>query len=205
MTAIYPAGSGPACLNRREFLLNGTGAVAASFLLYVPGAVGLARAAGAKYPEKRIARASQLETDQPVSFAYPFDDVYSQNILVKLGVPAWGGVGGSNDIVAFNTLCTHMGARLVRCAGVSAADFRLNTLCEHMGGSLEGKYNAEHKVLGACPLHLTTFDLRRHGMVVSGHGTQDLPQIVLKMEGDEIYATGIVGVVFGHTGSLMNG
>lgn len=167
------------CINRRQFLLTGTGAVAATFLLNVPGVSGLVEAAGVQYPKKKIGRISVLKTDVPVGFAYPFTDIYSQNLLIKLGVPAWGGVGKAQDIVAFSTLCPHM------------------------GGVLFGKYNAEHKVLGGCPLHLSTFDLRRHGMIAAGHATQDLPQIVLEVKGDDIYATGIIGLVFGKPDNLV--
>lgn len=167
------------CLDRRQFLLTGTGAVAATFLLNVPGVSSLVEAAGVEYPTKKIGRISELKVDVPVVFAYPFNDIYSQNLLIKLGVPAWGGVGSGKDVIAFNTLCTHM------------------------GGILSNKYNAEHKVLGACPLHLSTFDLRRHGMVVGGHASQDLPQIVLEVKGDDVYAKGIIGLVFGKTDNLV--
>lgn len=167
------------CLTRRDFLLKGSGAAAATFLITLPG-VGLVEAAGVRYERKAIGKISELQTDKPVIFAYPFKDLYSQNLLVKLGTRAAGGVGPAQDIVAFNTLCSHM------------------------GGPMIGKYNAEHKVLGACPLHLTTFDLRRRGMVVAGHGTQNLPQIVLDVQGDELYAVGIVGLVYGKHDNLMS-
>ena len=166
--------------SRRDFLLTGSGAVAATFLMScsaLPGAEAQ-EVVGVRYERKAIARISELTNDTPLDFTYPFDDLYSQNLLIKLGMRAAGGVGPAQDIVAFNTLCTHMGWPV-------------------------GKYNAEHKVLGACPLHLTTFDLRRRGMVAAGHGTQNLPQIVLEVEGDELYAIGIIGLVFGKTDNLM--
>lgn len=169
------------CLNRREFLLVGSGVVATTVLLSVPGVKGVVEAAKADYPRKQIGRLSELAVDTPITFLYPFNDIYSVNLLVKLGVPASGGVGPKQDVVAFNTLCPHM------------------------GGLLASKYNAEHKVLGACPLHLSTFDLRRHGMVVAGHSTQSLPQIILEVKGDDIYATGIIGLVFGKTDNLVKG
>lgn len=178
-TTEQKAGDGSFCRNRREFLLKGSGAVAATFLLTIPG-IGLVEAAGVKYAKKKIGRISQLKTDTPVLFSYPFRDFYSQNIVVKLGVRAAGGVGPQQDIVAFNTLCTHM------------------------GGPLGDKYNAEHKVLGACPLHLTTFDLRRRGMVVAGHATENLPQIVLEVKRDDIYAVGIIGLVYGKHDNLTS-
>lgn len=180
MTGKHETCTRSLCLYRRDFLLlTGAGAVATTFLLNVPGARGLVEAAGVQYPRKKIARVSQLQNDAPVGFAYPFDDFYSQNLLVKLGVPAAGGVGQGSDIVAFNTLCTHM------------------------GGPIGSKYNAEHKVLGACPFHVSCYDLRRRGMVVSGHATQNLPQIVLEVKGDDIYATGIIGLIYGKSDNLL--
>ncbi|MEZ6152138.1 MAG: hypothetical protein R3C09_18710 [Pirellulaceae bacterium] len=47
-------------------------------------------------------------------------------------------------------------------------------------------------------LYLTTFDLTRHGIVVAGHATERLPQIILEIDGDQIYATGIVGLLYGY-------
>jgi arsenite oxidase small subunit len=36
-------------------------------------------------------------------------------------------------------------------------------------------------------------------MVISGHGTESLPQIVLVIEGDDVYATGVMGLVYGYS------
>jgi arsenite oxidase small subunit len=135
----------------------------------------------ATYPRRRIGRVSQLKADQPVSFQYPWKDVYSTNMLVKLGVPAGGGIGPDQDIVAFSTLCTHM------------------------GGPLAGQYRGRYKVLGPCPFHLTTFDLTKHGMVVAGQATESLPQIVLETKGDEIWATGVMGLIYGYHSNLAPG
>ena len=35
-------------------------------------------------------------------------------------------------------------------------------------------------------------------MVVSGHATESLPQIVLEINGDDIYAVGVMGLVYGY-------
>ncbi len=128
----------------------------------------------ANYPRQPVGRVSALEPDVPVVIAYPEQVAHNAAMLVRLGVPAGGGVGEGQDIVAFSTRCTHM------------------------GGDLANEYHAQYKVAGPCREHLTTFDLTRHGMVVSGHATQSLPQLVLQIEGDEIYATGIIGLLFGH-------
>jgi arsenite oxidase small subunit len=64
---------------------------------------------------------------------------------------------------------------------------------------LQGTYKDAYQALGPCPLHLTTFDLTRHGMVISGHATESLPQIVLEVQGDDIYAVGVQGLVYGYS------
>lgn len=164
------------CLSRRNFLLAGS----TSVLLSTPPGLSYALDGLVKhYPRKKIAQVDALEQDQQVYFRYPLDDsVQCQNFLVKLGIEAGGGVGEGQDIVAFNSYCPHM------------------------GGPLNGLYNAEHQVAGPCPLHLTTFDLTRHGMVVSGHATESLPQILLNIDGNDIYATGVMGLIYGHHDNL---
>jgi arsenite oxidase small subunit len=52
---------------------------------------------------------------------------------------------------------------------------------------------------------MTTFDMTRHGMVVAGHATESLPQVVLEVRGDTIYATGILGLVYGKRNNLDTG
>lgn len=165
------------CMSRRQFLLTGGATVTVVALNAIPG-LSLAADEGQKallatYPRRKIGTLSALAKGKPVTFSYPYDHV--SNILVKLGVPAGGGVGPASDVVAFNTQCTHM------------------------GGPLAGTYKDAHQVLGPCPLHLTTFDLTRHGMVVAGHGTESLPQIVLETQGDHIYAVGVMGLIYGYT------
>jgi arsenite oxidase small subunit len=166
-----------ACLSRRGFLLGG-GATAAVVALGVPGEAAAqgARALRATYPRVKVASLSALKVGEPVPFSYPYPDV--RNIVVKLGAVAGGGVGPAKDIVGFNQQCPHM------------------------GGPMDGTYKPAHQVLGPCPLHLTTFDLTRHGMVVSGHATESLPQIVLEVQGDDIFAVGVQGLIYGYSANL---
>ena len=168
------------CLSRRAFLLSSSTAISLTLL---EGPLSLALGQGvllqkATYPRKRIGRVRQMKVDQPVSFQYPWQDFNSTNMLVKLGVSAGGGIGPDSDIVAFSTLCTHM------------------------GGPLAGQYRGQYKILGPCPFHLTTFDLTKHGMVVAGQATESLPQIVLEAKGDEIWATGVMGLIYGYHSNL---
>jgi len=171
-------GSNRLCMRRRDFLVAG-GAAVATVLVVVPGCATPLRARKLTYPRKRIASLRELQADVPALFTYPDDDpTLGQCMLVKLGVPAGAGVGPDQDVVAFSAICNHM------------------------GGPLAGSYKPEHKGVGPCPLHLTCFDLTRHGIVVSGHSTESLPQILLELEGDEIYAIGVLGLLYGHASNL---
>ncbi len=170
------------CLSRRRFLLTSSGATVTSMMLASQftesGIAEELMAEVAAYERKKVASLSDLKVDTPVAMFYPFDasDLNSLSFIVKLGVPASGGVGPNSDIVAFSTLCTHVGGDL---------------------SGTDRTYLKDHKILGPCPLHLTTFDLRRHGMVVAGHATQSLPQVVLEADGNDIYATGVLGLIYG--------
>lgn len=187
MEKVKRAVAVPPCLSRRDFLLGGA-ATTSIFLAACRNdgsgfgdALEELEAELAQYTRKRVGAVSQLQTDAPVSFNYPHEDLYCLNFMVKLGVPAGGGVGPDSDIVAFNTLCTHQGGNM---------------------SVTETSYLKDHKVVGPCPRHLTTFDLTRYGMVVSGFGTQSLPQVILELEGDDIYATGVLGLIYGKRNSL---
>jgi arsenite oxidase small subunit len=67
----------------------------------------------------------------------------------------------------------------------------------HMGFPLSGTYKPDHQVMGPCGWHLSTYDLTHHGIIISGHATQGLPQITLELDGDDIYATGVQALLFG--------
>ena len=130
------------------------------------------------YPRARVASLSALKVGEPVDFAYPTEN--SPVSLVKLGRPAAGGVGPDGDIVAFGTDCTHMGC------------------------PLRGAYNAEHAILGPCACHFTTFDLAHRGMVVLGQATENLPQLILEIDGDDIVAVGTLGIMYGFRDNLVD-
>lgn len=168
---------GRACMSRRSLLLSG-GSMVALGAIGLPGAAAAQNLRGlrASYPRQKVASLKALKVGEPVAFSYPYPDV--RNIVVKVGAPAGGGIGPDRDIVAFNQQCPHM------------------------GGPLDGTYKPQYQVLGPCPLHLSTFDLTRHGMVVSGHSTESLPQIVLEVQGDDIYAVGVQGLIYGYTANV---
>ncbi len=160
------------CVTRRQFLFMGATVVGAVTLASViPGS--LVDAEIARYDGMKVGSLSALRVGEPVRFRYPWDHGNCENYLIKLGTEGGGGIGPDKDVVAFNTLCSHMGI------------------------SLLGSYKEQYQVLGPCPLHLSAYDLTRHGMVISGHATQGLPQITLEARGDDIYATGVIALIYG--------
>ncbi len=173
------AGAKSCVMTRRNFLLTG-GIATTMVMVGIPGlAEAQTPAVVATYPRKFLAKLSSLKPDEPFDFEYPDEGEYAESILVKLGREAGGGLGPDKDVVAFNYTCTHL------------------------GGPLQGTYQAADKALGPCPLHLTTFDLTRHGIFISGQAYQSLPQVLLELEGDDIYAVGMFGLIFGRFDNLQ--
>jgi arsenite oxidase small subunit len=176
---------GKCMLNRRQFLLySSAGMATASTITLFAGTAQAQDAHVVTYPRKFIAKLSELKDNHPINFNYPDSGKNSSCMLVKMGnVKAGGGVGFQHDIVAFGYMCTHQ------------------------GGPLQGTYKVtgDQRTLGQCPFHLSLFDLRRHGIIVSGQAYQSLPQVLLEVEADEIYAVGMMGLLFGRNSNLMNG
>lgn len=172
---------GKCVMTRRRFLLTSGLATATVMVMLNPGTPFAHEVPGvvATYPRKLVAKLSALEDDAPVDFRYPDEGAYAEAMIVKLGVSAGGGIGPDRDVVAFNYTCTHQ------------------------GGSLTGTYKADTKSLGMCPLHLSTYDLTRHGILISGQAYQSLPQVLLELEGDDIYAVGVFGLIFGRFDNLQ--
>ena len=173
------AGTRKCLMNRRQVLLTG-GIATTMVMVGIPGAPeAQTPAVISTYPRKFIAKLSELKTDEPFDFEYPDEGEYAESILVKLGQKSGGGIGPDADVGAFNYTCTHQ------------------------GGPLQGTYKAADKALGPCPLHLTTFDLTRHGIFISGQAYQSLPQVLLELDGDDIYAVGMFGLIYGRFDNLQ--
>lgn len=182
------AGHGRCMMSRRQFMLYSSSAAAAASTISLSLLPGSAHAVTQKarvvgYPRKFIAKMSQLKNNKPVDFNYPDDHFSATCMLVKMGgTQAGGGIGKKEDVVAYSYLCTHQ------------------------GGPLQNTYKAtnEHRTLGPCPLHLSLYDLRRHGIIVSGQAYESLPQVLLELDGDDIYAVGMLGLIFGRNKNLMD-
>ncbi len=168
------------CMSRRAFLQRSSGAVGGTVLLTsIPGLEGKAvEARVSRYPRKLIGKLSELKLKQAIKFKYPDEGRNSNSMMARLGVPAGGGIGPDRDVIAFNTLCTHM------------------------GGDMGTIYQPDEQVMGPCPFHQSTFDMTRHGMIVGGHGTESLPQVLLELDGDEIFAVGLIGLIYGRYDNL---
>ena len=110
-------------VSRRNFLKDG-GASAFG------GALGAGLAADANaatavdtsrtvlpYPRQAVGAAAKMTKGTPVNFNYP--DASSPCVAVKLGTAVPGGVGPERDIVAYSTLCTHMGCPVAYDSGTN--------------------------------------------------------------------------------------
>jgi arsenite oxidase small subunit len=121
-----------------------------------------------------VAAIASIKVDAPLAFTYP--DESSPAVLVRLKQAAAGGVGPGNSIVAYSVLCTHKGCPVA--------------------------YRPERKLL-ICPCHWSSFDPAKSGQMVIGQGSQALPQIALRVQGDAVQAVGIEGLIYGrHTNIL---
>ncbi|MGI9621374.1 MAG: arsenate reductase (azurin) small subunit [Acidimicrobiales bacterium] len=171
---------------RRELLATGgaLGAVLAAGVVVPVGFVlseddadssGATGALLAEFPRTQVASLSELRVGEPVFFEYPLEG--QTNVLVALGSAAIGGVGTDGDVVAYSNSCTHMGCPIT-------------------------EFQPDHSVLGPCPCHFTSFDLGRDGQVTLGQATQNLPRVLLEVDGDDVFATGVYRLVYGHHNTL---
>ncbi|PMZ88457.1 MULTISPECIES: arsenate reductase (azurin) small subunit [unclassified Pseudomonas] len=169
-------------ISRRTFLKVG-GGVAASAAFGVPNLTQAAPSTPAvegrvnlPYQMKAISKAQKLQVNMPVLFAYP--DAASPCALLKMGAPVPGGVGPDRDIVAFSTLCTHMGCPVA--------------------------YDAERRLF-KCPCHFSIFDPEHAGQMVSGQATESLPSVVLEYnpQDDSVRAVAVEGLIYGRQSNLL--
>jgi arsenite oxidase small subunit len=128
------------------------------------------------YPRKRIAGTGELRPGKAVSFAYPLEN--QAGLLLDLGEEVPGGVGDDGSIVAYSILCQHMGCPVA--------------------------YRPEEKDL-LCPCHQSLYDPAREGVVVQGVAMRPLPRIALEIDGEDIFAVGVDGLIYGYRNNLDTG
>jgi arsenite oxidase small subunit len=166
-------------VSRREFLKVSGGVAAGAAALPTNAEVAPAADAGGavlSYKAKAVGKAGSLAANQPVSFTFP--DASSPCALIKMGTPVLGGVGPNKDIVAYSTMCTHMGCPV--------------------------SYDSAQRVF-RCPCHFSIFDAEKAGEMVCGQATENLPRIVLKYndKDDSVTAVSIVGLLYGRQSNIL--
>lgn len=72
-------------------------------------------------------------------------------------------------------------------------------LCSHKG--CPTMYDASNQTF-VCPCHFSKFDATVNGQMVIGHGTSGLPEIFVKVKGDNIVAFGVNGLIYGRESNL---
>ncbi|MDZ7590034.1 MAG: arsenate reductase (azurin) small subunit [Rubrivivax sp.] len=172
-------------LSRRIFLkTTGSGAAAAAGAagaMLAPGAAQAQAAAAAtgvtlNYPRQAVGKAGGMAVNEAVSFSYP--DSSSPCVALRMGAPVPGGVGPNKDIVAFSSLCTHMGCPVT-----------------YDGGTKTFK----------CGCHFSIFDPENGGQMVCGQATEDLPRVLLAYDAgnDTVTAVGIDGLIYGRQANVL--
>ena len=119
-------------INRRSFLKLGTGAVATGTVAAVtPGVASAApmntSSTTLPYPKKPVGTVHQLSETKPMAFSYP--DGASPCLAIKMGAAVPGGVGPNHDIVAYSTMCTHMGCPLATTPERRSSSARATSAC----------------------------------------------------------------------------
>jgi arsenite oxidase small subunit len=164
---------GSSGLSRRQLLAAGAAATSAAVVLDAEGAGAAARAT---YPRHRVIALSRLRVNRPVNFSYPLKA--QPNVLVDQGHAVPGGVGPRKSIVAFSTLCQHMGCPVV--------------------------YSRSQREF-ICPCHQSRYDAERLASIVQGVATRSLPRVLLEVRNGAVYAVGVDGLIYGYRTNLGPG
>jgi len=168
-------------ISRRNFLKLSGGIAAGATSLTTGNVFGAEQPVEAgrttlPYPRQVVGNARGLKPDALVSFTYP--DEASPCALIKTGQPVPGGVGPEKDIVAYSTLCTHMGCPV--------------------------NYDEKARTF-KCPCHFSIFDPEMEGQMVDGQATENLPRIVLEYNDKDgtVTAVAVEGLIYGRQANLL--
>jgi len=169
-------------VSRRDFFkITGAGTAAVSSIGLTTEAVAETKTtttnkAVLDYPATLVAKVSDLKINKPVMFSYP--DNRSPCQLIKMGHAIPGGVGPEQDIVAYSSLCPHMGCPVM-----------------YDGDSRSFK----------CGCHFSVFDPEMEGQQVCGQSTENMPRIELiyDTKKDAVYAAGVHGLIYGRLANII--
>jgi len=128
------------------------------------------------YPRAKVAQRGDLQVGKTVEFEYPLEG--QKNMLLDMGEAVPGGVGDNSSLVAYSIVCQHMGCPV--------------------------GYEEQEKHF-MCPCHQTLYDPAREGYVIQGVAQRPLPRVQLEVDGDDIIAVGVEGLIFGYRDNLAPG
>jgi len=72
-------------------------------------------------------------------------------------------------------------------------------LCTHKGCPII--YNASKKAF-RCPCHFSEFDAELDGQMIIGQATENIPEILVKVDDDKIIAYGVNGLIYGRESNI---
>lgn len=127
------------------------------------------------YPRQLLAEVP-LSQGSATKFMYPGPS--DPCLLVRLRGSVSFGIGPQQDLVAYSAVCPHLGRQL--------------------------GYDPARQLLGPCSWHLSVFDPAHQGRMLQGQATQDLPRVLLQQEGEQIYAVGIIGELYGKASNTQD-
>lgn len=177
-------------LERRDFLklvaaAGGAitlGALASSLkpLTFIPQ-----QAVTLSWPRLFVVNIDSLNPLEPITFNYPLTN--TPNMLIKLGQKAENGVGPDQDIVAFSSVCQHLGCFY-------------GFLAPNASPPCNSSYVATIP-MGYCCCHGSQYDLLEGAKVISGPAPRPVPQVKLEFDSatGKIYAVSMgPPTIFGH-------
>ncbi len=189
-------------MRRREFL-KFCSALSACSLLSSPFVIsGVSFGGKRKYRRALLVKDSgkplriqDVEEGEVYLFFYPYRS--TPCFLINLGertkpsilktedgeVYRWeGGIGPGKSVVAFVAICTHQ----------LSYPKREHTLLTYYPRGIKSEVAKRDRVVQCCA-HLSVFEPREGCRAVDGPAKDPLPAVVLEVDGERIYATGILG------------
>lgn len=162
-------------VSRRDFFKIGGSVAAGAGLAAAVDAQAATATATLTYKPKSVTKAGGMASNAPITFQFP--DASSPCAAIKMGAPVPGGVGPNKDIVAYSTLCTHMGCPVA--------------------------YDADKRTFN-CACHFSMFDAEKGGQMICGQATENLPRIVLEYNDktDTVTAVAVDGLIYGRQANI---
>jgi len=137
------------------------------------------------WPRIKLVNVAAIDPSKPLRFNYPLVD--TPNVLLKVGQKAQNGIGPDSDIVAYSSVCQHLGCFY-------------GVLTPGTSPPCNSSYRARGTE-GYCCCHGGQFDLVNGAKVVGGPPPRPVPAVTLEYDRStgNIYAIGMgPPTIFGH-------